>query len=231
MLSSVTSEINEFKSSVEKQNKIFAAELRDVSHDSAERDNQLSKFVEVETKKILETANTKYDKLKFLLTKVAEQFKAHLKKFEKVTSDVRAELNDVTLKVNEAFGDISKNIGYIEGKVEASVKEATTKLEKENDVKFKLLQDRVNKLNEKEISDFGVLKGAIEGQAEIFNSRVDKLAELSEQYHKSNFLNLKLLVDELDRVKACLGALDSELEEKWQEMADRVGLGYDSSLI
>ena len=74
-----------FKASVEKQNKIFATELRDVATDSAERDNQLSKFVEMETKKVLDTANGKYDKMKYLLTRVAEQFKQHLKAYETST--------------------------------------------------------------------------------------------------------------------------------------------------
>ena len=224
MLSSITSELNEFRSSMEKQNKIFALELKEVGQDSAERDNQLSKFVELETKKVLDTANTKYDKLKFLLTKVAEQFKAHLKRFEKVTSDVKTEMNDVTLKVNEAFGDITKNMGFIEGKVDASVHAATEKMEKDNEVKFKLVEDMLKKLNEKEKSDFEVLKTAVEGQSDIFNSKLDKLAELSEQYHKSNFLNLKLLVAEIDKIRASLGVLDSELEQKWQETSDKVGL-------
>jgi hypothetical protein len=39
MLSKMSSELNTFKGAVEKQNKIFAKELREVSQDSAERDN------------------------------------------------------------------------------------------------------------------------------------------------------------------------------------------------
>lgn len=222
MLSSVTTEINEFKSAVEKQNKIFATELKGVSQDSSERDAQLSKFVEMETKKVLDTANGKYDKLKYLLTRIAEQFKAHLKTFEKSSHDLRTDITDNSIKVNDIYGDLNKNIGSIEAKIVDKISEEITRLQKENDVRFKLTEDVMKKLNEKQKSDFGVLKDAVENQAGIYNEKIDKLAELSETYHRNSFLNLKLLVAEIDKVRGCLVMLDQELENKWQEQANKV---------
>lgn len=222
MLSSVTTEINEFKSAVEKQNKIFATELKDVSQDSSERDAQLSKFVEMETKKVLDTANGKYDKLKYLLTRIAEQFKAHLKTFEKSSHDLRTDITDNSIKINDIYGDLNKNIGSIEAKIVDKISEEITRLQKENDVRFKLTEDVMKKLNEKQKSDFSVLKDAVENQAGIYNEKIDKLAELSETYHRNSFLNLKLLVAEIDKVRGCLVMLDQELENKWQEQANKV---------
>lgn len=223
MLSSITTEINEFKGAVEKQNKIFASELKEVSHDSSERDAQLSKFVEMETKKVLDTANGKYDKLKYLLTRIAEQFKAHLKTFEKSSQDLRTDIQDNTIKINDIYGDLNKNISLIEAKIVDKISEETTRLEKENDVRFRLAEDYMKKLNEKEKADFGILKDAIEQQGDVFSQKIDKMAEVSEQYHKTNFLNLKLLVAEIDKMRACLYVLDQELENKWQEQANKVG--------
>jgi hypothetical protein len=65
MLNSLTGEVNDLKASNERQNKIFAKELKEVSSNSAERDNQLSKFVEAENGKVIESLNTKYEKLKY----------------------------------------------------------------------------------------------------------------------------------------------------------------------
>jgi len=62
MLNSLTGEVNDLKGSIERQNKIFAKELKEVSANSAERDNQLSKFVESENTKVIESLNTKYEK-------------------------------------------------------------------------------------------------------------------------------------------------------------------------
>jgi len=222
MLSSITTEINEFKSAIEKQNKIFASELKDISHDSAERDNQLSKFIELETKKVLDTANGKYDKLKYLLTRVAEQFKAHLKKYEKTNQDMKTEINENTLKINELYGDLATNIGSLEQKLNQMVQQEMKRIEKEIDGKFRLNEDIMRKLDEKQCADFDILKTAIENEAEINNQKIDKLAELSEQYHKNNFLNLKMLVGELDKIRASLYYLDQELEGKWQEINNRV---------
>ena len=95
-------------------------------------------------------------------------------------------------------------------------------MEKENDVRFKLAEDYMKKLNEKEKSDFNVLKDAIEQQGDIHTQKIDKMAEVSEQYHRSSFLNLKLLVAEIDKIRASLYVLDNELENKWQEQANKV---------
>lgn len=222
MLTSITTEINEFKSAVEKQNKIFASELKEVSHDSSERDAQLSKFVEMETKKVLDTSNGKYDKLKYLVTRIAEQFKAHLKTFEKSSQDLRTDIQDNTIKLNDVYGDLNKNIGSIESKIVDKISEVTSKLQKDNDVRFKLAEDFMKKLNEKQKSDFEILKDALEKQGDIHTEKIDKMAEVSEQYHKSNFLNLKMLVAELDKIRASLYVLDQELENKWQEQSNKV---------
>lgn len=222
MLNSITTEINEFKGSVEKQNKIFAGELKEVAQESAERDNQLSKFVELETKKVLDVTGGKYDKLKYLLTRVAEQFKAHLKKFEKATSEMKSGITDNTIKINDLYEEVRKSGQLLEDRLQEKIQNETNKLLDESSTRFKIVENYAQKISEKQTSDFEVLKEAIEGQSDVFNGKIDKLAELSEQYHKNNFLNLKLLVGEIENHRKALTVLDKELEDKWNEVDDRV---------
>ena len=110
MLNSITGEVNELKGSMDKQNKIFAKELKEVSQNSAERDNQLSKFVESENGKVIESQNTKYEKLKYLQSRIAEQFKAHLIKFDAKNEDSARENAEGTEKMDEFANELRQNL-------------------------------------------------------------------------------------------------------------------------
>lgn len=53
----------------------------------------------------------------------------------------------------------------------------------------KAIEDRVDKLEEKELKDFDILKDVVDKHQVIYNAKLDKMAEISEVYHKNNFDN------------------------------------------
>ncbi len=83
MATGLTNDITMIKETMEIQNKKFAEDLKQLSHDTAEKANQLSRYTDVSCKKVQILLTKKYDKLKGLFSKIAEQFKMHLVNYEK----------------------------------------------------------------------------------------------------------------------------------------------------
>ena len=170
MLNSLTSEVNDIKGAMDKQNKIFAKELKEVSQNSAERDNQLSKFVESENGKVIENLNTKYEKLKYLQSRIAEQFKAHLIKFDSKNEDLAQSNIEQSQKMDEFTDDLRQNLDElgnfcinpiiicIEKRMENKHADESTKISRVLDNMGKAIDDRIDKIEEKELKDFDIIK-------------------------------------------------------------------------
>jgi adenylosuccinate synthase len=86
----------------------------------------------------------------------------------------------------------------------------------------KALEDRIDKVEDKELKDFDVVKDVLDRHQVIYNAKLDKMAEVSEVYHKNNFDNLKSLVDEVDNMKEAFVVLDGELNKNWEEVKDKI---------
>jgi hypothetical protein len=86
-------DINRLKDTLEVQHRQFSQELRENSQDCSHRSQQLSHYVEAETKKVLDLFSHKHDKMKHVLTKLAEQFKNHLLNTDVSRKEVERRLN------------------------------------------------------------------------------------------------------------------------------------------
>lgn len=222
MLSKISGEMNDLKGAVEKQNKIFAKELREVATDSAERDKKLSDFVEKESSKVNEALTAKYDKLKYLLAKVLEESKKQLEKLEKTENELRDGITNSEKRITALNDNLTQMVQDTERKLEQDLGSRQIKLEDKLTIKMKDLKDQVEDVESKQIIDFKALKEAIETQTGIYNTKLDKLAELSETYHRNNFKNHQAIVEEIDNIKKALEVLDGELEEKWADFEERL---------
>lgn len=222
MLNTISTEINEMKGAVEKQNKLFAKELKEVAADSAERDAQVSKFVELEVQKVIDTLNTKYDKLKYLLSRVLKQFKTHLARYEESAGDFRQNIDQNQNSLSELKMMMKKSDEKLEVDLGDEIKKVRAELEEEMLRANRAYDQLFQRLAIKENGDFEVLKGAIDQQSSVYNEKIDKLAELSEQYHQNNFKNLRMLVGEVDNIRKGLQVLDKELEQNWVEYNDKL---------
>ena len=123
-----------FKELVEKQNKRFAKDLKEVSTESSERSNFLSRYIEDLVKKQEESTDAQFQKMKLLCAKLTEQVKEHIQTAEKTLSDMKTEQEETAKNLFEQVGEVQKNIVTIESDiaVKMSLEEAANKAEFNN---------------------------------------------------------------------------------------------------
>ncbi len=82
-------DMNLFRDAVEKQNRRFAKDLKELSTESSERANSLSRYVEDVAKKHAEAVDGQLQKIKLLCAKLTEQVKEHFQSTERTIAEIK----------------------------------------------------------------------------------------------------------------------------------------------
>lgn len=178
--------------------------------------------MEIETGKVNEALNTKYDKLKYLLSRVLEESKKQLERFEKSQIEFRTGMAEVNAKLNTVNEDLTKGMNDAENRVMERLSVETSRLEDQVTSNVRTLEELLQRVSDKQASDYGLLKETIEDQDERHNAKLDKLAELMETYHMNNYKNITTITNELDNHRKAFGVLDEELESRWDEVDEMI---------
>lgn len=201
-----------FREAVDKQNKKFAKDIKEVSLESAERANQLSRYIDQEIKRVSDGMAKRYDKLKIIFAKFGEQFKNHLintEAFRKETVEKMKEMEDTFYHMRD---EIAQSMQRLETDVDQKLKDERHFLENFVKSVAKVLEDKVNKLKEQLDNDVEILKEAIENNRAIFMNKLQKILDLQEQYHKTYMDNIIKVLGEIEQIKQNLATLREEVE-------------------
>lgn len=123
-----------FRDAVEKQNKRFAKDLKEVSTESSERSNFLSRYIEDLVKKAEENFDSQLAKMKMLCAKLTESVKEHVQSNEKTFGEFKQNIENMQTLLHESMetlrneAEIKENDMGIKTEMEYSL----TKLEFEN---------------------------------------------------------------------------------------------------
>ena len=84
----IVQDINNLKDNIDSQNKRFLKDLKEISSECSHRSQQLSRYIDDENVKTVDVLTKKYEKLKIIFTKLAEQFRNHLLNTDQNRKDV-----------------------------------------------------------------------------------------------------------------------------------------------
>ena len=123
-----------FKEFVEKQNKRFAKDLKEMSTESSERSNFLSRYIEDLVKKQEENTDAQLQKMKLLCAKLTEQFKEHIQSSERTLSNIKLEHEELQQLLKEGLEKYQQKLKVIEidMAVKISLELAAIKVEFDN---------------------------------------------------------------------------------------------------
>lgn len=181
----LSDEIAIFREGVDKQNKKFALDIKSVSLEGAERANQLSRYIDQEVLRVNDEMTRKYDRLKLIFAKFAEQFKNHLVNadtFRRETIEKIQSLEDTFSRMRD---ETALNMQQLETDVEQKLKDERNYLENFVTSVAKVLEDKVIKLKEQLDNDVEILKEANENNRVIFMNKLQKLMDSQEQFHRT----------------------------------------------
>jgi hypothetical protein len=123
-----------FKEFMEKQNRRFAKDLKEISTESSERSNFLSRYIEDLVKKQEENTDVQLQKIKLLCAKLTEQVKDHIQGSERTLSDIKTEHNELQQLLKESLEKYQQKLKVIEidMAVKTSLEQAAVKIEFDN---------------------------------------------------------------------------------------------------
>lgn len=205
---------------MDKQNKKFAKDIKEVSVESAERANQLSRYVDQEIKRVTEVINKKYDKLKIIFAKFGEQFKNHLINTETFKQETVEKIKDLEDTLYRLRDEIGVNMQRLEGDFEQKMKEEREFLEGFVKSAAKVLEDKVNKLKEQLDNDVEIMKEAMENSRSIFMNKIQKLMDLQDSYHRTYIENIMKILGEIELMKTNVNGLKVEVDHHSLKLAE-----------
>lgn len=74
----IVNDLNGVKEAISSSNKKLNLAIKEVASDSSERSSQLSHYVDLEVRKVVDVVTEKYNKMKSVFTKIAQQLREHL---------------------------------------------------------------------------------------------------------------------------------------------------------
>jgi len=218
----ISQDIEILKDNLEGQIDGVSREVRNVAADSAERANQLSRYIDQEITNVNQNFNAKYEKLKVLFAKFGEQFKNHLLNTEAFRKETLTKVQEIeqTIEFNkeETKGQFQESEKRSDERFKEQRELTTTTIENNN----KVLEDKMKKVKEQEEGDVEVLKEAIENNRTIFNNKFEKLMEINESYNKNVAATLKKVLDDLENAKNITVTLKNELQSMSGAFSDDI---------
>jgi len=210
------------KDNLEGQIDGVSKELRTVAADSAERANQLSRYIDQEVANVTQNFNGKYEKLKVLFAKFGEQFKNHLLNTEAFRKETLTKVQEIEQTMEFNKEEARQQVLDLERRLEEKFREQRELMATTIDNNNKVLEDKMNKVKEQEEGDVEVLKEAIENNRTIFNNKIEKLMELNDTYHKNVTNTLQKVLADLDNVKNNTFTLKNELHSMGGAFSDDI---------
>ena len=190
--------------------------------DSAERANQLSRYIDQEVANVTQNFNGKYEKLKVLFAKFGEQFKNHLLNTEAFRKETLTKVQEIEQTMEFNKEEARQQVLDLERRLEEKFREQRELMATTIDNNNKVLEDKMNKVKEQEEGDVEVLKEAIENNRTIFNNKIEKLMELNDTYHKNVTNTLQKVLADLDNVKSNTFTLKNELHSMGGAFSDDI---------
>ena len=207
----ISQDIEILKDNLEGQIDGVSKEVRNVAADSAERANQLSRYIDQEISNVTQNFNGKYEKLKVLFAKFGEQFKNHLLNTEAFRKETLTKVQEIEQTIEFNKEETKIQFTELERRLDDRFKEQRELTQITIDNTSKVLEDKMKKVKEQEEGDVEVLKEAIENNRTIFNNKFEKLMEINETYNKNMATTLKKVLDDLENAKNITVALKNEL--------------------
>jgi len=207
----ISQDIEILKDNLEGQIDGVSKEVRNVAADSAERANQLSRYIDQEISNVTQNFNGKYEKLKVLFAKFGEQFKNHLLNTEAFRKETLTKVQEIEQTIEFNKEETKIQFTELERRLDDRFKEQRELTQITIDNTSKVLEDKMKKVKEQEEGDVEVLKEAIENNRTIFNNKFEKLMEINETYNKNMAATLKKVLDDLENAKNITVALKNEL--------------------
>lgn len=190
----------------------LSKEIRTIAADSAERANQLSRYIDQEVATMNQNFNSKYEKLKTLFAKFGEQFKNHLLNTESFRKETLTKVQEIEQTIEFNKDEARSNLIELERRLDEKFREQKELLAATLDNNNRVLEDKMNKVKEQEEGDIEVLKEAIENSRNIFNNKLQKLMELTETAHRNMANSLAKTLTDLEAVRGVVHTLKTELE-------------------
>mgnify|MGYP002621077916 CR=1 FL=1 len=197
---------------MERQNIQFAKDLKEISTESAERANQLSRYIDQEVSNLNEQFTKKYEKLKVLFAKFGEQFKNHLLNTEAFRKETMLKVQEIEQSIELIKEEVHSVLNNFEKKIDQKLKEEREFLENMIENNNRTLEDKMNKIKELLDSDVEILKEAIDNNRSIFMNKLEQVKELIETYHKNNSANLMKILEDIESIKVNVSGLKTELD-------------------
>lgn len=131
-----------FKEFMEKQNRKFAKDLKEISTESSERSNFLSRYIEDLVKKHEESTYTQFQKIKLLCAKLTEQVKEYIQSAEKSMAEMKAEHTETQQYLKGKLEEVLRKheLTEVDTAIKMSLEQAANKVEFDN------IYDALNKL-------------------------------------------------------------------------------------
>lgn len=218
----ISQDIEVLKDNLEAQVEGIAKELRAVAADSAERSNQLSRYIDQEVNNVAQNFNTKYEKLKVLFAKFGEQFKNHLLNTEAFRKETLTKVQEIESTIEFNKEEARTQMVSLEKRTDEKLQEQKELFGVTMDNNNKVLEDKMNKVKEQEEGDVEVLKEAIENNRTIFNNKLEKLMELNDVYHNNVASTLTKVLTDLEAVKNNIFTLKEDLHDLHENVGDEI---------
>ena len=225
----ITNEIDIMKDGVDKQNKKFAIDIKDIALESSDRANQLSRYIDQETIKLNESITAKYEKLKIIFAKFGEQFKNHLVNQENFRKETFIKVQDIENHIETTREELSDNLRIHQKTIENTLKDERSLMDNKINAQFRVLDDKTSKLQEELDSDVEILKEAIENNRSIFVNKFQNIFEINEMYHRNNGENSQKILLEIENTRSNMLNLQKQIENVNREFQEEI-TGFKSDI-
>lgn len=206
-------DVEAIKDHMDKQNLQFARELKEISSESAERANQLSRYIDQELNNLNEAFAKKYEKLKVLFAKFGEQFKNHLLNTEAFRKEILIKTQELDQAMEIIKEEVQITLQNFDRKIDDRFKEERDYYDNLVETNNRTNEDKISKIKELLDSDVEILKEAIDNNRGIFMNNLGQVKELIETYHRNNAQNLLKIMGDIDLIRKGIEMVKSEVEK------------------
>eukprot|EP01017_Pseudomicrothorax_dubius_P007317 TRINITY_DN12260_c0_g1_i2.p1 TRINITY_DN12260_c0_g1~~TRINITY_DN12260_c0_g1_i2.p1 ORF type:complete len:594 (+),score=192.62 TRINITY_DN12260_c0_g1_i2:215-1996(+) len=213
LAANLATDLAALRDAAERQNKQFATDLRAISGESAERANQVSRYVDSEVKRLDETSTQRYEKTKVLLAKIAEQFKNHLLNFEAVRKETTDKMAEAEAKAARLDAEKTKAIGEVEVRLLAKLRDESESLLTFCESRVRPVEEGLTNLEERLRKNIEVVMELHDNGQKLLTHKMDKLAETNQAMHQAHREELQRLLEDFDALVASVAQLQQSQAE------------------
>ncbi|KAL4466952.1 hypothetical protein ABPG74_010549 [Tetrahymena malaccensis] len=225
----IVSDINKLKDGIESQFKEVYDEIKNMNSECAQRCSKLSIFTEQECSNLGSEFIKKFDKLKDMFTKLAEQFKSHLIHYDTNRNSILQKIEFVDAKYSNLGSDLLLALQDQQKNFQEKVESEIKLLDEEvNGVKIQT-QDRCIKIEQEQLKDIELIKEAIQDLTGTLNDKIDKTQKQNDLILQNNDDKLQEVLLNTQKIKDQIQIFDERINQLQEQNV--TGASYSISQL